>query len=153
MSLAGRSESRRIGYASGQAAGPEKLDWADGFASEYEYTARSSFQRWGESYRGTMSDGSMKDTVRAALIAKRESGEECPGLQAIPEDEWQRFGGGVVGAPLRSDSPALSRGPGFGPATLGCRRKQILGPGCPAGSGKKMGAGFGKEQRGGLREG
>lgn len=68
-------------------------EWTVPFACGSEHTARSSLGRWSTTFFSTMPDGPMKDTVRAALIAKRESGEECPGLQAIPEDEWQRFVG------------------------------------------------------------
>ncbi len=66
-------------------------EWTVPFACENEYTARSSMWRWGSGWFGTMPDGPMKDTVHAALIAKRESGKDCPGLHAIPAEEWQQF--------------------------------------------------------------
>ena len=69
--------------------------WTAGFACENEYTARSSLTRW--SRRVPLSDlkdpAEAKKRVRGALAAARKTktGEECPGLHSIPDDEWKKF--------------------------------------------------------------
>jgi hypothetical protein len=60
-------------------------EWTVPFACENGYTARSSLERWGHPGEGWF------DTVRKALIDKRDSSDDCPGLRAISEEEWQRF--------------------------------------------------------------
>ncbi len=59
--------------------------WTAEFACENEHYARSSMRRW-----ETLREG-LNDTTREALMGAREVRGDCPGLKAIPEDEWQRF--------------------------------------------------------------
>lgn len=61
------------------------VDWTEEFACENEHTARSSLQRWSAGAHDFV------NTVRDALMGAREVREDCPGLQAIPEEEWKRF--------------------------------------------------------------
>ena len=74
-----------------------RSEWTVGFACKNEHTARSILKRW-------MSDTPLSDiraksldiarcTIIGALEQKRQESEkqECPGLHAIPDDEWQKF--------------------------------------------------------------
>ena len=74
-----------------------RSEWTIGFACKNEHTARSILKRW-------MSDTPLSDirsenldiarcTIIDALKKKRQESEkrECPGLHAIPDDEWQKF--------------------------------------------------------------
>ena len=71
-------------------------EWTAEFACEDEYTARSSLERW-ESYLVRLSgledsdEAESQKLVHKALVAARETGEECPGLHSIPDDEWKEF--------------------------------------------------------------
>jgi uncharacterized protein YjbI with pentapeptide repeats len=69
--------------------------WTEDFACGSEHPARSSLRRWSGGIFGqvvgVIDDGPMKDTVREALMGAREVREDCPGLQAIPAEEWQEF--------------------------------------------------------------
>ena len=73
-------------------------NWTAEFACEDEYTARSSLNRW-MSEEDPLSglEGSdraeAQKLVRRALVAARETGEECPGLHSISDDEWKEFVG------------------------------------------------------------
>ena len=66
-------------------------EWTVPFACESEFTAKASLRRWGKGGLSEMPNGPLKDTVRAALIAKHGSQDDCPGLKAVPAAEWQRF--------------------------------------------------------------
>ena len=70
-------------------------EWTTEFACEDEYTARSSLQRWASEEPLSSLEGpdraEAQKLVRKALVAARETGEECPGLHAISDDEWKEF--------------------------------------------------------------
>lgn len=78
------------------------VKWTSDFACGNEYTARSSLQRW-ESYfypprrERTMKFGTRNfpvypiQTIFNAMVDARKNREDCPGLRAIPDDEWEDF--------------------------------------------------------------
>ena len=74
-------------------------NWTAEFACEDEYTARSSLERWTSPlFPLSGLEGSdraeAQKLVSRALVAARETGEKCPGLHSISDDEWEEFIGG-----------------------------------------------------------
>ena len=77
-------------------------DWTSHFACQDEYGARSSLRRWRLYFSNPYSERTMAfnsqifpiyptETVYKALVDARENRGYCPGLRAIPDDEWQDF--------------------------------------------------------------
>ena len=71
-------------------------EWTAEFACEDQYTARSSLKRWrsdGLALSGLKGSdrAEAQKLVREALAAARETGEKCPGLHSISDDEWKEF--------------------------------------------------------------
>ena len=58
-----------------------------------EHAARGSLRQWGYGFFSFRPDDDIKIAVRAALLAARGKAiaKDCPGLHAIPEEEWQEF--------------------------------------------------------------
>ncbi|MDE0332383.1 MAG: hypothetical protein OXL41_10995 [Nitrospinae bacterium] len=70
----------------------EWRNWTVQFACQNIHTARSSFRRW---IRDTLGfrhriSSSARTTILNALIEKRNDKKTCPGIAAIPDDEWKR---------------------------------------------------------------
>ena len=76
--------------------------WTSDFACQDVYGARSSLRRLQSFLVSYYSERTIKfgnesfpiyptETVNEALVDARENREDCPGLRAIPDDEWERF--------------------------------------------------------------
>ena len=70
-------------------------EWTVRFACQSVHTARSSFRRWRRDTLGlkyivsNSASNSARLTVLKALIEKRNDKKNCPGISAIPDDEWK----------------------------------------------------------------